>query len=52
MTQRVARIPKKQRDDNVHAIQKGSIWHVVASSPQHGENTAFLSSFPIGGTHG
>ena len=25
--------------------------YVVASSPQHGENAAFLSSFPLGGIH-
>ena len=25
--------------------------YVVASSPQHGENVAFLSSFPLGGIH-
>jgi len=30
----------------------GSSWHVVVSSPQHGEHTAFFSSFPLGGIHG
>ncbi|WP_308771654.1 hypothetical protein [uncultured Bilophila sp.] len=24
-------------------------WHVVGLSPQHGENTAFFSGFPLGG---
>ena len=27
-------------------------WHVVGSSPQHGEHTAFFSGFPLGGIHG
>ena len=32
-------------------FKKALSWHVVASSPQHTENTAFLSGFPIGGIH-
>ena len=28
------------------------LWYVVVSSPQHGEKTAFFSSFPLGGLHG
>ena len=29
-------------------IFQGSVsWHVVVSSPQHGEKTAFFSSFPL-----
>ena len=31
---------------------KGPVIYVVVSSPQHGENTAFFSSFPLGGFHG
>ena len=27
-------------------------WHVVGSSPQYGEHTAFFSGFPLGEIHG
>ena len=31
---------------------KAPLWHVVVLSPQRNKNTAFFSSFPIGGIHG
>ena len=33
-------------------ISVGSVIYVVISSPQHGENTAFFSSFSLGGLYG
>ena len=33
-------------------IKNGSIMVLVDSSPQHGKNTTFLFSFPLGGIYG
>ena len=36
----------------IRGISIGSVIYVVVSSPQCGENTAFFSCFPLGGSHG
>ena len=38
--------------ETVDAFFEALLWFVVVSSPQCGENTAFFSGFPFGGSHG